>query len=132
LTIPETLLVFVGIPAAVIALIYGLVYAGSAAHGKRYRPGRPFNQAAVWYVANKSGDAVRGSSAHELGAGSAAHAISRSTAAGSTDAGSSTSAHATSGAHAADDATAAADGTDDGTGLTTVGYGETGGASDSW
>jgi hypothetical protein len=137
LTIPETLLVFVGIPAAVIALIYGLVYAGSAAHSKRYRPGRPFNQAAVWYVANKPGDAVRGSSAHELGAGSAAYAISGSTAAGGTrsegtQSGSSTSTHATSGAHAADDATTTADGTDDGTGLTTVGYGETGGASDSW
>jgi hypothetical protein len=130
LTIPETLLVFVGIPAAVIALIYLLVYAGSAAHSKRYRPGRPFNQSAVWYIANKQGDAVRGSSAHELGAGSAAHALSGSTDAGSTHAGGPTSAQATSGAHAADDATA--DGTDDGGGLTTVGYGETGGASDSW
>jgi hypothetical protein len=112
LTIPETLLVFVGIPAAVVAIIYLLVYAGSAANNKRYRPGRPYNQAAVWYVANKSAEAtVAGSSAHEIGAGSGAHALAAGT--------------------AANDSSGEA-ATDDGTGLTTVGYGETGGASDSW
>jgi len=114
LTIPETLLVFVGIPAAVVAIIYVLVYAGSAAHNKRYRPGRPYNQSPVWYVANKSADAtVAGSSAHELGAGSGAHALA-------------------AGAAADDSSGEAGTGSDDGTGLTTVGYGETGGASDSW
>ena len=46
----ETVLIFVGIPAAVIATVYGLVYAGSARRGKRYRPGRPFEFRPVWFL----------------------------------------------------------------------------------
>lgn len=57
LTITETVLVFVGIPLAVVALIYGLVYGLDArSRGKRYRPGRPYNAAPVWYLANKHSD----------------------------------------------------------------------------
>jgi hypothetical protein len=54
LTITETVLVFVGIPLAAVAIIFGLVY-GLAARsgGKRYRPGRPYTAAPVWYLANK-------------------------------------------------------------------------------
>lgn len=51
LSITDTVLVFVGIPAAVIATVYGLVYGGSAARGKRYRPGRKFDAQPVWFVA---------------------------------------------------------------------------------
>src|SRR5262249_12585549 len=116
------------IPAAVIALVYLLVFASSAAHSKRYRTGRPYHQSAVWYVANKSeGAELRGASGHEVGAGSAPHALY-----GDTGAGSATSASAIGGAPAGDQAPGTADREDDGTGLTTVGYGETGGASDSW
>ena len=44
LSIIETLVVFAGIPLAVVAVIYGLVYAGSArSNDRRYRPGRPFD-----------------------------------------------------------------------------------------
>ena len=119
LTITETVLVFVGIPAAVIAIIYGLVYGGSAARSKRYRPGRPFNPTAVWFVANKPGAGTSASSlAHEIGAGSAPHALSGGTeSAGTADGATS------------DGSTA---GHGDGSGLSTVSYGETGGASDSW
>lgn len=52
MTITETVLVFVCIPLAVIGLLYALVYGGSAARGgKRYRPGRQFTSAPVWFLA---------------------------------------------------------------------------------
>jgi hypothetical protein len=52
LSITETLLVFVGIPAVVVAAIYGLVYGTTARRvSKRYRPGRPFAFAPVWFLA---------------------------------------------------------------------------------
>jgi hypothetical protein len=50
LSIVETVLIFVGIPAAVLAVVYGLVYAGSARRGKRYRPGRPYEFRPVWFL----------------------------------------------------------------------------------
>jgi hypothetical protein len=46
----ETVLVFVGIPVAVVAVVAGLVYAGSTRPGKRYRPGRPFEFTPVWFL----------------------------------------------------------------------------------
>jgi hypothetical protein len=120
LTITETVLVFVGIPAAVIAIIYGLVYGGSAARSKRYRPGRPFNPTPVWFVANKQTTGVgASSSAHEIAAGSTAHALS----------GGTESAGTADGAAAGGSTGTEHDG---GSGLSIVGYGETGGASDSW
>jgi hypothetical protein len=51
LSILETLVVFVGIPAVVIAVVYGLVYGGSARRARRYRPGRPFEFTPVWFLA---------------------------------------------------------------------------------
>jgi hypothetical protein len=51
LSIIETVLVFAGIPAAVIVVIYGAVYAGSSRPSKRYRPGRPFEFTPVWFLA---------------------------------------------------------------------------------
>jgi hypothetical protein len=51
LSIIETLVVFAGIPLAVVAVIYGLVYAGSArSNDRRYRPGRPFDFSPVWFL----------------------------------------------------------------------------------
>ncbi|MFF5234006.1 hypothetical protein [Dactylosporangium sp. NPDC000521] len=50
MSIIETTLIFVGIPAAVIVLIAGANYAGSARRGKRYRPGRPFEFTPVWFL----------------------------------------------------------------------------------
>lgn len=119
LTITETVLVFVGIPGAIIAIVYGLVYGGSAARSKRYRPGRPFNQTPVWFVANKPAAGAAASSGHEIGAGSAAHALSGGTESAGTAGG-------------AADHGAADPGHGSGSGLPTVKYGETGGASDSW
>jgi hypothetical protein len=51
LSIIETLVVFVGIPLAVVAVVYGLVFAGSGrSNDRRYRPGRPFEFAPVWFL----------------------------------------------------------------------------------
>jgi len=49
-SILQTVLVFVGIPAAVVVVITGLVYARSSRPGKRYRPGRPFDFTPVWFL----------------------------------------------------------------------------------
>ncbi len=52
MSIIETVAVFVGIPAAVILTVYGLVYAGGTRSGsRRYRPGRPFDFTPVWFLA---------------------------------------------------------------------------------
>jgi hypothetical protein len=53
-SITETILVFVCIPLAVVLVVYALVYGTSAARSRRYRPGRPFEPAAVWYTAGGS------------------------------------------------------------------------------
>jgi hypothetical protein len=46
----QTVLVFAGVPAAVVAVITGLVFAGSADRNRRYRPGRPFVFTPVWFL----------------------------------------------------------------------------------
>jgi len=67
----ETVLIYAGIPAAVVAVIYGAVFAGSAQRGRRYRPGRPFGYRPVWFLsapATISGTPVRSSAAALSGA----------------------------------------------------------------
>lgn len=50
-TLDEVLIL--AVPAlAVIALIYALVYASGARRSRRYRPGRPFEFAPVWFLAS--------------------------------------------------------------------------------
>ncbi|WP_442929804.1 aa3-type cytochrome oxidase subunit CtaJ [Micromonospora sp. WMMC241] len=53
LSVTETLVFFVGIPAAAVLVIAGLAAAGSRGNGggaKRYRPGRPFDFTPVWFL----------------------------------------------------------------------------------
>lgn len=50
----ETALVFVGIPLAITGLTALLVYGASGGRAPRYRPGRPFEAAPVWYVSASS------------------------------------------------------------------------------
>jgi hypothetical protein len=51
MSIPETLGVFVGIPAGIILLITIGVYGRSLMHQpNRYRPGRPWPFVASWFV----------------------------------------------------------------------------------
>jgi hypothetical protein len=58
LQLEQTLLYFVGIPLAVIAIVAGIIYAGGRKSTKRYRPGRPYEYAPVWFTsAAKPSDA---------------------------------------------------------------------------
>lgn len=51
MSITETVLTFVVIPAAIVLVVGGLSYAGGARRSsKRYRPGRPFDFAPVWFL----------------------------------------------------------------------------------
>lgn len=52
MSVTETLLVFVGIPAAVVLVITALGFAAGRGKGgaKRYRPGRPFDFTPVWFL----------------------------------------------------------------------------------
>jgi hypothetical protein len=52
----EDWLIFAGIPLAVIALIFLLVYAATARSAKRYRPGRAYSYAPVWFLARPEAD----------------------------------------------------------------------------
>lgn len=70
MSITETVLVFIGIPALVVAAIYALVYGMSARRvSKRYRPGRPFTFAPVWFLAGTGTASANGSGAAEIGSG---------------------------------------------------------------
>jgi hypothetical protein len=70
LSITQTVLVFVGIPAAVIAAVYGLVYGTTGRRSsKRYRPGRPFTFAPVWFLAAPERVVPAGQKAQALTAG---------------------------------------------------------------
>lgn len=68
MTVLETVVIFVGIPAAVIAVIAGLVYGAGARRSKRYRPGRPFEFTPVWFLAQHDRAAAM-NSGYAIGAG---------------------------------------------------------------
>lgn len=55
-TATEDLIYFVGIPLAVIGLIFALVYLAGSRGSKRYRPGRPYGYAPVWFLARPEAD----------------------------------------------------------------------------
>ena len=64
----QDLLIFVGIPLATIGIIFALVYASPGGRGtKRYRPGRPYPYAAVWFLARPEKDGPAGRSAQASG-----------------------------------------------------------------
>ncbi|MGC5053769.1 hypothetical protein ACLQ2S_20200 [Micromonospora sp. DT48] len=75
------MLVFVGIPAAIVLVITGLVYAGSQGHGgggaKRYRPGRPFSFTPVWFLGRP--EELADSAGTSLSVGAQAPALTSST-----------------------------------------------------
>ncbi len=51
MSVIETILVFAGIPLAVIAFVAFAVYGRSALHQpNRYRPGKPWQYAPAWYI----------------------------------------------------------------------------------
>jgi hypothetical protein len=50
-TVVQTVLVFVGIPAAIVALLFLAVYGKSLLkQPNRYRPGRPWTYEPSWFV----------------------------------------------------------------------------------
>ncbi len=51
MSVLETTLVFVGIPLTVAVVIALLVFGASARRSPRYRPGRPYQCAPVWFLA---------------------------------------------------------------------------------
>jgi hypothetical protein len=68
LTIIETVLIYAGIPALIIAVIVGLVYVGDMRRGgdKRYRPGRPLEFRPVWFLSAPEHTTGAGSSDHKV------------------------------------------------------------------
>ncbi|GIL30303.1 hypothetical protein NUM_55570 [Actinocatenispora comari] len=50
-TVWEVVLVFVGIPVGVFLLLAAAVYGAGSRRSRRYRPGRPFEFAPVWFLA---------------------------------------------------------------------------------
>lgn len=64
----QDLLIFVGIPLATIGIIFALVYASPGGRGtKRYRPGRPYPYAPVWFLARPEKDGPGGRPVHASG-----------------------------------------------------------------
>lgn len=49
---PEQVLYLVVVPAAIVAVIWGLASIGGPTAKRRYRPGRPYDFIPVWYLAN--------------------------------------------------------------------------------
>jgi hypothetical protein len=56
MTITETVLVFVGAPLAIAGVLALLVFGAGGRRAPRYRPGRPFNFAPVWFLASPPRD----------------------------------------------------------------------------
>jgi hypothetical protein len=49
-SVTNTVLIYVGIPALIVLVIAGFSMMGGRASAKRYRPGRPFQFAPVWFL----------------------------------------------------------------------------------
>lgn len=58
-----------GIPLAVIAIVFALVYVSGARNAKRYRPGRPYTYAPVWFLARPEADGPKPASKEITAAG---------------------------------------------------------------
>lgn len=74
MSVTETVLVYAGIPLAIVLVISGLAALGGGRAARRYRPGRPFEFAPVWFLAAPEQQA--GTHAHgELPAGKSRAAL---------------------------------------------------------
>ncbi|MEV0645676.1 hypothetical protein AB0I28_10470 [Phytomonospora sp. NPDC050363] len=82
MTALEAVLVFAGIPLAVVLIVVGLVYGPSTgSKSRRYRPGRPFTFTPVWFLARpeemslaSAGTDMAPASVKALSSGATAHA----------------------------------------------------------
>lgn len=66
MSIVETTLIFIGIPAAAILVVAALVYGGAAARTPRYRPGGAWQFQPVWYLPHPEQSGHGGSTANTL------------------------------------------------------------------
>lgn len=48
----DTVLIYVGIPAAIVLVVVALAMAGGGRSPNRYRPGRPFEFTPVWFLSS--------------------------------------------------------------------------------
>lgn len=96
MSVTETLLIFVGIPAAIVLVISALALAGgNGRRARRYRPGRPFDFTPVWFLS--APEQITEAGRAEITAGSSAPALT-SGETGSTATGARTRTGATGGA----------------------------------
>jgi hypothetical protein len=59
MSVVETLLVFLGIPLGFVLVMALIVYGRSQVKGpNRYRPGKPWNYAPVWYLPQTAPDST--------------------------------------------------------------------------
>jgi len=70
-TVVQTLLIYVGLPALGFAVMAVLVYAGGNGRSPRYRPGRDWNHEDVWYLPRPISSKAPAHSAPELTGGAA-------------------------------------------------------------
>jgi len=54
-SVVETLAVYAVIPLAVISVVVGMIIGAAGRSRQRYRPGRPFSFAPVWFLSAQSG-----------------------------------------------------------------------------
>lgn len=80
MTVVQTLLVYVGVPALGFAVVAALVFAGGSGRGARYRPGRGWNHEDVWYLPRPA--TANGHSTPQLTAGATSFENSARTARG--------------------------------------------------
>lgn len=56
MTVSETVFWFAVVPALIVLLVGGLAYAfGGSRRDRRYRPGRPYGAAPVWFLSAPEG-----------------------------------------------------------------------------
>jgi hypothetical protein len=73
-TVAETLLVFAGIPLAIIAVLALLIFVPGGRKRVRYKSGQPWEHAPIWYEPHPDGVAAGHGSHAALTAGSSASA----------------------------------------------------------
>lgn len=64
MNVAETILVFVGIPLAIVLLLALLIFAPGGRKRPRYRPGQPWEHAPVWYEPHPQATGNHGATAH--------------------------------------------------------------------
>lgn len=72
MTVVETILVFAGIPLAIVLLLALLIYVPGGRKRTRYKSGQPWEHAPIWYEPHPDGPAGHGPHA-ALTSGSVTH-----------------------------------------------------------